>query len=606
MQTKNIIPVTKEKLLDENLTLDGPGGLVTFPAQCNYNGFKYPLELISKFQKNRDIFVCLDAASFLSTNQLDLQRFKPDFVCLSFYKIFGYPTGLGALIVSNRGASRLVKKYYGGGTVNIALTRTNFHQKRDILHERFEDGTISFLSIIALQSSFLFMENLLGLSFAQRISRHVFNLGRYLHNCLKNIKHHNGRQVVAFHHDADFEDIAAQGGIINFSLRHADNSFVGFAEFASIATLHNIILRTGCFCNPGSCQSHLNLTNDDLMQQFNAGHKCGDNNDLIDGLPTGSIRVSFGYMTTKENVDRLVEIIRECYAESATSGREKLENKLEKNFSKPYLKSIRIYPIKSCGAMEINDSWQLTNRGFKYDRVWMIINGNNGTCITQKNETRLCMLSPTINEAENKLRISFPGAEHIEIPLQSPNQQLREAKICETKVCGDRIQGYDCGNSVAQWLSDVLLMEDIRLIRQSENQERRHGEISFSNQAQFLLVSEPSVKWLMDEVDTWDDSDKDLKNIVNRFRGNLIIDNLEPLAESKFTELSIGRARFEIQGPCTRCQMICIDQATGEKTTEPLRTIGKLFKGKMKFGVYLKHSNVAEYIIKCGEEMFYK
>lgn len=286
VNTDNIVPLSKEKLLANDLEIN-TFGLITFPAQCNYNGLKYPLELIKKFHNNPDLYVCLDAASFLSTNALDLQRYKPDYVSLSFYKIFGYPTGLGALICSKRGAEKLNKKYYGGGTVKIALTRINWHQKRDVIHERFEDGTNSFLSIIALQTCFQFMENLLGVNFANRISRHVFNLGKILHHKLKNLKHHNDTSVVVLHHDTDFEDVSTQGGIVNFSLRHADGSFVGFAEFASIAALHNIVLRTGCFCNPGSCQSHLNLTNEDLMKQFNSGHICGDDNDLIDGAPTG-------------------------------------------------------------------------------------------------------------------------------------------------------------------------------------------------------------------------------------------------------------------------------------------------------------------------------
>lgn len=248
--TSKIIPLTKEQLLDSNLKT-GSGGLITFPAQCNFNGLKLPLDLIASIHNNPDTFICLDAASFLSTNSLDLRRFKPDFVCLSFYKIFGYPTGLGALIVSKRGAERLNKKYYGGGTVQIALTRTNWHRKRDPIHERFEDGTCDFLSIIALQTCFQFMEELLGSDFIERVSRHVFNLGRYLHHHLGSLKHHNGQPVVKFHHDTEFTDLASQGGIVNFSLLHADGAFVGFGEFSSIAALHNIILRTGCFCNPG-------------------------------------------------------------------------------------------------------------------------------------------------------------------------------------------------------------------------------------------------------------------------------------------------------------------------------------------------------------------
>ena len=45
--------------------------------------------------------VLLDAAAFVPTRPLDLTAFPADFVTVSFYKIMGYPTGLGALLVRN-------------------------------------------------------------------------------------------------------------------------------------------------------------------------------------------------------------------------------------------------------------------------------------------------------------------------------------------------------------------------------------------------------------------------------------------------------------------------------------------------------------------------
>lgn len=122
---------------------DETNSLFVYPAQCNFSGFKYPLDLIDKIHNNGIVelnssnwYVCLDAASFVSTNFLDLKRYHPDYVCMSFYKIFGYPTGLGALIVSKRGEEVLRKNYYGGGTVKIAMSEMNWHRKRDAFHER--------------------------------------------------------------------------------------------------------------------------------------------------------------------------------------------------------------------------------------------------------------------------------------------------------------------------------------------------------------------------------------------------------------------------------------------------------------------------------------
>jgi molybdenum cofactor sulfurtransferase len=213
------------------------------------------------------------------------------------------------------------------------------------------------------------------------------------------------------------------------------------------------------------------------------------------------------------------------------------------------------------------------------------------------------MIKPSIDEEQKLMRLEFPFARSVTIPLDGDDNESRDVTLCETKICGDRIQGVDCGDEVAEWLSDVLATEGLRLIRHTDNLERKNGAKSLSNQAQFLLVSEPSVRWLMSQVEQWDDSAAHVNAIVKRFRGNLVIDNIEPLTENDFKSIKIGKAKFEVQGPCTRCQMICIDQESGEKTTEPLRTIGKVFKGKMRFGIYLRHSNTEELLISCGDEV---
>lgn len=147
VKTKNINCVERNQFLSGKFSassVNKGNSLLVYPAQCNFSGFKYPLSAIHNFQVANGIgiddsnqYVCLDAAAFVSTNPLDLSQWHPDFVCLSFYKIFGHPTGLGALIVSRRGERALRKSYYGGGTVQISLSnKSGWHRKRDSIHER--------------------------------------------------------------------------------------------------------------------------------------------------------------------------------------------------------------------------------------------------------------------------------------------------------------------------------------------------------------------------------------------------------------------------------------------------------------------------------------
>ena len=91
-----------ERYLDDAAT--GGHNLFAYPAQSNFSGVKHPLEWIS-LAHERGWDVLVDCAAFVPTNRLDLSVYKPDFVPISFYKMFGYPTGLGALI-ARRDAAR--------------------------------------------------------------------------------------------------------------------------------------------------------------------------------------------------------------------------------------------------------------------------------------------------------------------------------------------------------------------------------------------------------------------------------------------------------------------------------------------------------------------
>lgn len=86
-----------------------------------------------------------------------------------------------------------------------------------------------------------------------------------------------------------------------------------------LASLYNIHLRTGCFCNTGACQKFLILSNEQVKNNLSAGHICGDDVDLIAGKPTGSVRISFGYMSTFTDAQTFLNFLEECFLERQTN-----------------------------------------------------------------------------------------------------------------------------------------------------------------------------------------------------------------------------------------------------------------------------------------------
>lgn len=264
-------------------------------------------------------------------------------------------------------------------------------------------------------------------------------------------------------------------------------------------------------------------------KSFQSGHICGDANHLIDGVPTGSVRISVGYMTTQNDVDAVIYMItdyllnipkkrltssaiesgykidpkykhttesngigvtkfsvdksnngllNEKHSRLSNGSGVKINNgtKLTKSVgpvSKVKLKQICVYPIKSCGAFKVSTKWELTRRGLKFDREWMIVK-QNGVALTQKTETKLCLITPSINLDDGWLELSFPYMHSVKVPLTSAEDDVRiSSTLCQSKVCGDRVEGIDCGDEVANWLSDALCTNGLRLIRQSQLDKRK-------------------------------------------------------------------------------------------------------------------------------------
>jgi len=75
--------------------------------------------------------VLLDAAAFVATNTLDLARFHPDFTVVSWYKVFGHPTGVGSLIARRKALARLRRPWFSGGTIYAVSAQAQWHVLAD-------------------------------------------------------------------------------------------------------------------------------------------------------------------------------------------------------------------------------------------------------------------------------------------------------------------------------------------------------------------------------------------------------------------------------------------------------------------------------------------
>lgn len=243
----------------------------------------------------------LDAAAYLPTNKLDLEEYPADFVVMSFYKLFGFPN-LGALIVKTSKIS---------GTVVMAACGKDFALLQPRGCSRFEDGTIPFLSIIALHEGFKKL-NEIGI---ENISCHSWCVTRELYLRLNMIRHSNGRPVVKIYGNHANDDYKIQGPIVTLNSLNDKGGYIGYNEVMTSAAKENINIRVGCFCNPGACTRAININDDQVEEYYNNKSSCHDSIDIIDGVPLGAVRISLGAYTTLEDIEIFARFVEKYFVD---------------------------------------------------------------------------------------------------------------------------------------------------------------------------------------------------------------------------------------------------------------------------------------------------
>ncbi|HUP39263.1 MAG TPA: aminotransferase class V-fold PLP-dependent enzyme, partial [Vicinamibacterales bacterium] len=293
-----------EAELRAHLTRGSRGGhrLFAYPAQSNFSGVQHPLDWISLAQE-QGWDVLLDAAAFTPTNHLDLGRWKPDFVSQSFYKMFGYPTGVGCLIARTSALSKLRRPWFAGGTITVASVQGDkFYLAEGA--SAFEDGTPNYLALPAVEFGLQYLSEI-GID---QIHARVRCLTGWLIDRLTSLTHTTGAPLARIY--GPRSDVG-RGGTITFNVYDREGRAIDHRDVEERANAAGISLRTGCFCNPGGGEIALGITGSELSSCFrqpeHETHLTIDDFRLcIDGKSTGAVRVSLGLVSNVADVDAFI------------------------------------------------------------------------------------------------------------------------------------------------------------------------------------------------------------------------------------------------------------------------------------------------------------
>ena len=291
--------------------------LFALPAQSNFSGVQHDLAWIDAAKQN-GWHVLLDAAAFVPTNRLDLGRCHPDFVSLSFYKIFGYPTGIGALIARREALEGLRRPWFAGGTITFssvcaaADAGDGFYLSPGVT--RFEDGTVNYLSVPAVDIGLRWLESI-GIDV---VHTRTIALTSWLLDTVQQLRHANGESVVCVYGP---RDVQARGATVALNFVDPVGTVWDCWQVEALANARRLSLRAGCHCNPGAREAALGYTRAHLAPCFKDKERLSyaEFQHVIRGYVTGVVRVSFGLASSFGDAYRFVEFAREFIDRRATA-----------------------------------------------------------------------------------------------------------------------------------------------------------------------------------------------------------------------------------------------------------------------------------------------
>ncbi|MCC9137056.1 MOSC domain-containing protein [Pontibacter silvestris] len=260
-----------------------------------------------------------------------------------------------------------------------------------------------------------------------------------------------------------------------------------------------------------------------------------------------------------------------------------------------YLSEIFIYPIKSLGGISVQQA-EVEERGLRYDRRWMLVD-KEGNFLTQRQHSQMALLQVTLQEDG----LSVTHKQGLLEPIFVPCNEHTDKEVAVT-IWDDVCTALEVSNEISKWFSDALQMP-ARLVLMPTTTQRlvdqkyaQQGEIvSFADGYPFLMIGQASLE----------DLNSRLKEPVpmNRFRPNFVFRGGTAFTEDTFVDFTISAIAFRVAKPCARCVVTTINQNTGEKAAEPLKTLSsyRRVNNKVMFGQNLVHAGAG--VVKVGDKL---
>ena len=241
-----------------------------------------------------------------------------------------------------------------------------------------------------------------------------------------------------------------------------------------------------------------------------------------------------------------------------------------------------IYPVKSLAGIPVSSA-MVEERGFRFDRRWMLIDQDN-SFMTQREFPGMALIN--VNMSLDGLEISDHQKDSsLLVPFSPESHDQITVRIWE-----DFCLAQPVSTEADQWFSDILSFS-CRLVCMPDESRRKvdlqyaiKDEItSFADGYPFLMIGRSSLEDLNAKLEAPVE--------INRFRPNIVFTGGEPYEEDGLEEFVINGINFFGVKLCARCMITTINPNDATKGKEPLKTLSSYREkdGHVYFGQNLLH-----------------
>lgn len=230
----------------------------------NVCGTMLPLEKVGQLAKKHGLYFIVDSAQTAGVFPISMRKMQIDALAFTGHKGLLGPQGIGGFLITDE-LSEKIEPLVTGGTGSISDTEDT----PEFLPDKFEAGTMNLPGIVGLHRALEYLEET-GIDVIREKECHLTEL------FLQGLKKIPGIRLIGK------EDMEGRTAVVSIQCDTRDEAVLAF----ELDSQYHIQTRVGMHCAPNA-------------------HK------TLNTFPEGTIRFSFGYHNTEEEVETALNAIRE-------------------------------------------------------------------------------------------------------------------------------------------------------------------------------------------------------------------------------------------------------------------------------------------------------